>query len=109
MLCDCSCRSIAIGIATLLDDPQKSSKRAEHARRIAAKFTMDRYLESLFAIYAEVLGRPTGAHGPRLCSKSCTHLKKRMNASEQIAQIYFNSTCKHIDSSIARCCTQKMT
>jgi glycosyltransferase involved in cell wall biosynthesis len=56
VVCDCTPESIAAGIATLLDDPRKYEDLVTAGRRIVAEFTMQRYMERLFSIYAEILG-----------------------------------------------------
>ncbi len=56
IVCDCSPESIASGIVTLLEDPQKYSELVEAGRRIVREYTMDRYMGRLYAVYSEILG-----------------------------------------------------
>jgi glycosyltransferase involved in cell wall biosynthesis len=52
---DCSAGSIAAGIASLLDDPEKYRELVEKGRRIVPEYTIERYLERLYGVYDEVL------------------------------------------------------
>lgn len=51
---DCSAESVASGIETLLLDPRKYAELADAGRRIVKDHVIERYMEQLFAIYAEV-------------------------------------------------------
>ncbi len=55
LVCECSPESIAAQLVVLLDDPRKRQALAEAGRRIVGEFTIERYVERLFAIYDKVL------------------------------------------------------
>jgi glycosyltransferase involved in cell wall biosynthesis len=55
LVCECSPESIAAQITVLIDDAYKRQALIEAGRRIVAEFTIERYVERLFAIYAKVL------------------------------------------------------
>lgn len=55
---DCSAESIASGIASLLDDPEKYRECVDRGRRIVPEYAIERYLERLYDVYEEVLVRP---------------------------------------------------